>query len=132
MYLPSYVCMYPVVKIVKPPGNITVCYGSSVNISCGYQSNTTLNVGWHIGNVIYGSDSILSRKMYQVNNSSNPLNYSLTVRFVEQNTTFRCIVESNSSTPGTVTVMGMYVRTYVRRLQLVLCIDVYVCTYVHI
>ena len=110
MYVFTWLCIYPVVTIVNPPENITVCYGSSVNISCGYQSNTTLNVGWHIGNVIYGSDSILDRNSYQVNNRSNPLDYSLTVHSVYQNTTFQCIVKSNStSTPGTVTVVGTYV-----------------------
>ena len=103
--------MYPVVTFVKPPGNITVCNSSRVNINCGYQSesNTTLNVGWRIGNTRYFSDSTLSTKMYRVNNRSNPLAYSLTVRSIYQNTTFQCIVGSNYSTPGTVIVLGSYI-----------------------
>ena len=85
-----------------------MCSGVNVTISCGYQSNTTLRVEWQIDNTIYYADTLNSR-LYQVNNRSNPLGYSLTIYSISRNTTIHCIVQSKYSTRGTVTVIGKYI-----------------------
>ena len=121
---------YPVVTITQSPENTTVCRGSAVTISCGYQTASALAVTWVINDTSFDQLSITSNlSSYQLNLISNALSktYSLTVFSINGKTTFQCALHSNpivTSTTGTVTVIGMYC-TYV-------CMYVrYVCMYVH-
>ena len=109
----SLCILHTTVTIVTPPEDITVCRGSMVNISCGYQSDTAWPVRWFINGTLSIPDTALSRNMYRVNNRDDPLNYSLTLLRVDYNTTLQCIVESEpnitTSAYGTVAVIGTYV-----------------------
>ena len=108
-----YVCLYPVVTISTPPENITVCRGSDVTISCGYTGATAIPVTWIINGTSFTQEEIVNSPLYQLNSPNTPLATSLTVFSINGNTTFQCIVLSTpttTSTLGTVTVIGMYVR----------------------
>ena len=107
--------LYPVAQIIKPPENITVCNGSNVTISCGYQSSAKLPVVWTIGDVTYfDEDYVDNDPRYHLNNKSNPEGYSLTIYYVNYTTTVRCGICSPLiySTYGTETV-GMYPHSFI-------------------
>ena len=113
----------PTVTITGPPKNTTVCRGSRVIISCGYQSVTPLPVTWIINRTSFTEYDIANmNELYLQNNPSTPNALSLTVFSINGNTTFQCVVHSTpntTSTIGSVTATaGMYnyyahsVRTY--------------------
>ena len=108
--------IHPVVIITRPPENTTVCGGSDVNISCGYQWATALPVTWIINGTSFTQQEIMNSLLYQLNNPNTPTTLSLTVFSINGSTTFQCTVLSTlniTSTLGTVTVTsGMYVYTY--------------------
>ena len=113
MYVRS--CVHPVVTFIAPPENITVCRGSDVNISCGYQWFTALTTEWIINGTVFSQQELRDSPLYQLNNPISPRIYSLTLFSINSSTTFQCVVSSNpttTSTLGTVTVKGMYVRLY--------------------
>ena len=107
----------PIVTIIRPPENTTVCRGSRVTISCGYHSVIPLRVTWIINGTSFTDDGIRRNYGYWLNNPTTPNALSLTVFSINGNTTFQCMVQSNvntTSTLGTVTVTsGMYVHSYV-------------------
>ena len=113
-----YVCLYLVVAITKPPENRTVNRGGDVTISCEYISATALPVTWIINGTSFTQEEIQNSPLYQLNNPNSPMTVSLTVFSINGTTTFQCTVLSTpttttTSTRGTVTVIGMYVRTYI-------------------
>ena len=107
-----------VVTITRPPENTTVCRGSNVTISCGYQSTTPLPVTWIINGTSFTEVDIMdSEELYLLNNPTTPNAFSLIVFSINDNTTFQCVVHSTpsatASTLGTVTVIaGTYVCIY--------------------
>ena len=108
-----------IVTIIKPPENTTVCRGSNVNISCGYQSNTTLQIQWNINHTRYEQEDLLNNTLFQLNNLGNPMMVSLAIFSISGNTSLSCIVNSETrdavgSSFATVTVIGTYVCTVVR------------------
>ena len=98
-----------IVTIVTPPENITVCRGSNVTISCGYQSAIALAVTWIINGTSFTLQEILNSPLYQLNNPSSPPTLSLTVFSINGTTTFQCIV---LSTPVTTSGRGTVIVTY--------------------
>ena len=113
--------VYFVVIIYKPPENTAVCRSSNVTISCGYQSATAFPVTWIINETSFDEASLMNSSLYQLNNPTNPLTYSLTVFYINHSTTFQCKVHAtnNNTKPmnitsahGTVTMIGMYVCMY--------------------
>ena len=114
----------PLVTINIPPKNRTICKGSNVNISCGYQWSIALPVTWIINGTSFTQQEVVDSPLYQLNHATAPMTHSLTVFLINSTTTFQCIVHStpdSTSTLGTVTVTtGMYVHTYV---------TVYVCAW---
>ena len=123
----TYVYVYlPVVTISTPPENTTVYRGSDVTISCGHMSATALTVTWIINGTSFTLEEIMYSPLYQLNNPTTPMSFSLTVFSINGTTTFQCIVLSTpntttTSTRGTVTVTnGMYVCVcmYVHMYQL--------------
>ena len=106
MYVHMY-NFYPVVTIITPPQNTTVCRGSDVTISCGYQWATALPVTWIINGTSFTQDQIVNSPLYQLNNPLNPKFTSLTVFSINGTTTFQCIVlyQLATSTRGTVTLI---------------------------
>ena len=114
MYL-TILIVYFAVTITGPPLNKTVCEGSNVIISCGYQNNSTLPVTWIINGTSYSEEEITNSSMYHLNNPTIPTRYSLTVFSINGATTFQCMLHSApnttiTSTPGTVTLTSMYVN----------------------
>ena len=107
--------IYSVVSITAPPENITVCRGSDVTISCGYDSDTPLDPVWQINRTIFLQPSqIMNMSSYQENNPTTTVNYSLTIFSINATTEIRCVITSRSlnvtaalSPMGTVTVIGM-------------------------
>ena len=103
--------------ITTPPEDTTVCRGSDVTISCGYDSDTPLGVLWRLnGTTQLLQSNIINMSSYQVNNPTTPVNYSLTVFSINGTTVIRCSVFSQSLniTPAlspdiTVNVIGMYI-----------------------
>ena len=87
-----------------------------MTISCRHVTAIALPVTWIINGTSVTQDEIHFSPLYQQNNNGIPTANSLTVFSINGTTTFQCIVISNptttTSTPGTVTVIGMYVRTY--------------------
>ena len=111
----TYACAYYIVTITTPPEDTTVCRGSDVTISCGYDSDTPLDPVWRINGSAYLIQSeIMNMSSYQENNPTTPVNYSLTI-FSINGTTIRCAIASQSMvnfTPAlspivTITVVGM-------------------------
>ena len=99
--------VYLVVTIIKPPENTTVCRGSNVTISCGYQWATALPFTWIINRTSFTQQEIVESPLYQLNNPNSPMTISLTVFSINHTTTFQCIIHSTpnkTSTLGTVTV----------------------------
>ena len=112
----NYVHVYSVVVITTPPENTTVCRGSNVTISCGYESPTALPVTWIINGTSFTQEEIVNSSLYQLNNPSSFPTFSLTVFSINDTTTFQCVVltdPNTTSTRGTVTVTnGMYVAKH--------------------
>ena len=106
------VCL-ALVTITTPPENTTVCRGSDVTISCGYNSTSALPVTWIINGTSFSSEEVVDSPLYRLNDLGNPKSLSLAVSSINGNTTFQCIVHSTPSTTSTlgmVTVItGMYV-----------------------
>ena len=97
--------------ITKPPENTTVCRGSDVTISCGYQWATALPVTWIINGTSFTQQEVVDSPLYQLNNPNSPITHSLTVFSSNHTTTFQCVVRSTPSTLGIVTVTaGMYLH----------------------
>ena len=115
------------VTITIPPENTTVCRGSEVTISCGYNSTNALPVTWIINGTSFSSEEIMDSPLYWLNDLGNPKTVSLVVSSISHTTTFQCIVHSTpnitTSTLGMVTVItGTYVRMYVCVVTQLLCI----------
>ena len=104
-----------VVVIHTPPENTTACRSSNVTITCGYLGDPGLRVTWIINGTSFNGAALMNSTLYQLNNPTVPLQYSLTVFLINGTTTFQCVVHSNqpnrivniTSTHGTVTVIGM-------------------------
>ena len=112
--------VHPVVNIIAPPENTTVCKDSDVTINCGYRSARILPIAWLINGTVFTQRNLRDSPLYQMNNPFSPSTYSLTVFSIDGTTTFQCIVQSDpsiTSTLGTVTVIGTYAH-----------IIMYVCT----
>ena len=77
-------------------------------ISCGYVSGTALPVTWIINGMSFTQEEIVNSPLYQLNNPTSPMTFSLTVFSINGTTTFQCIVQltpnTATSTRGTVTV----------------------------
>ena len=97
-----------------PPEDTTVCRGSDVTISCGYDSDVPLYVLWRINVTHFNESQIMNMSSYQLNNPTTPIKYSLTVFSLNATTDFRCIIRTQSfscvSSLVTVTVIGTYMR----------------------
>ena len=114
-----YTCMciyfvYCIVTITTPPEDTTICRGSDVTISCGYDSDIPVDVVWRINRTSFLQSQLMNMSSYQVNNPTTPVNYSLTILSINGTTTIRCTIFSQSLniTPAlspdvTVTVIGM-------------------------
>ena len=99
------------VTFTTPPENTTVCRGSDVTISCGYQWHSVLPVTWIINGISFTQEEIVNSPLYQLNNPFSPMTTSLTVFSINSTTTFQCVVLSTPrsiSTRGIITVVGMY------------------------
>ena len=107
----------PVVNITAPPENTTVCKNSDVTISCEYQSVRAFPTAWLINGTLFTQENLQDSPLYQMNNPFDPRIYSLTVFSINVTTNFQCIVQTRTSTLGTVTVIGTYAH-----------IIMYVCT----
>ena len=120
--------VYYIVTITTPPEDTTVCRGSDVTISCGYNSDVPLDPVWIINASTFLQLSLMNMSSYQVNNPTTPVNYSLTILSINGTTSIRCIVASLSLMNFTavtsllvrVTVFGMYVH---------MCIMLYILNY---
>ena len=113
----KHVCMYLVDVIRTPPENTTVCRGSDVNISCGYQLANALPVTWIINGTSFDQSAIENSPLYQLNNPTDSSTLSLTIFSINGTTTVQCIILSipiTASTLGTVTTIGMCICVYVR------------------
>ena len=100
------------VIITTPPENATVCRGSDVTINCGHVTATALPVTWIINGTSFTLEEIHFSPLYQLNNSTTPIIYSLTIYSINSTTTFQCIILSTPTTTsicGTVTVIGKYI-----------------------
>ena len=103
-----------IVTITTPPEDATVCRGTDVTISCGYDSDVPLDPVWRIDATYLLQSDIMNMSSYQVNNPTTPVNYSLTIFSVNVTTTIRCTIASRSLniTPAlspdvTIAVIGM-------------------------
>ena len=118
--------------ITQSPENTSVCRGSDVTISCGYQSASVLTVTWIINGTSFDQSTITSNpSSYQLNiiSTAESKTFSLKVFSINGKTTFRCALNSDPitiSTTGTVTVIGMYVCMYACTY-----VCMYVGTYIH-
>ena len=119
--------LHSVVTITTPPEDTAVCRGSDVTISCGYDSDTLLNVVWRINRTAHLTHSdIMNLSSYQVNNPTTPVNYSLTIFSINGTTTIRCSIflPYSTITPAlspevTITVIGMCIMyIYVVKLSI--------------
>ena len=112
------VYVYIVVIFHMLPENITVCRGSNVTISCGYQWSRALLVTWIINGTSFTQYEVVDSPLYQLNNPASPMTVSLTVFSINRTTTFHCVVQTTPSVSisarETVTVFGMYIAIYVQ------------------
>ena len=103
--------------ITTPPEDTTVCRGSDVTISCGYDSNIPLVNTWEINGTHLLQSQIMSMSSYQLNNPTTPVNYSLTIFSINGTTTIQCVISSLPtsaiSTVVQLTVIGMYICMHV-------------------
>ena len=105
----KYVFIYSTaIVITSPPKNTTVYIGSSVTISCGFLSATTLPVTWIINGISFDQSAVVNSPLYKLNNPVTPHGVSLTAFSINVTTTFQCKVQGVISTLGTVFVLGMY------------------------
>ena len=95
--------------ITTPPDNRTVNRGSDVTISCGYDTLTALPVTWIINGTSFDQQEITNSPLYRLNFALRPMLTSLTVFSINGTTTFQCVIQSTTSTSGTVIVFGMSV-----------------------
>ena len=107
--LPIY---FPVVTIAQSPENTTVCRGSEVTISCGYQFASLLVVTWIINGTSFDQLAIARNPSYYLDFTSTTQFYTYLLRVfsINGNTTFQCAFHSDpiaTTTTGTVTVIGM-------------------------
>ena len=134
-------CVHPVVTFIAPPENITVCRGNDVNISCGYLWRRGLPTKWIINGTMFSQQELMDSPLYHLNNPTSPMTYSLTLFSISSSTTFQCVVHSTPTTTsslGTVTVNGMYVRlnqyvcahTHLRMYIYFKCISTYVLVFI--
>ena len=94
--------------ITNPPQNETVCVGDEVNITCGYTFIIRLNPVWRINDQQF-SPSRLNQTIYRMPKISNTSNTVLTVYSAHETmnqTSFQCLIQSNLSSAGLLTVMG--------------------------
>ena len=78
-----------------------------MTISCGYQWHSVGLVTWIINGTSFTQEDIANSPLYQLNNPTSPLKFSLTVFSINDTTIFQCMVLSTpnaTSTRGTVTV----------------------------
>ena len=127
--------------ITSHPMNVTVCSGTKANISCGYNGipdpfhtmpNWSIikrnNNGSVISNVTVSGEDIRFKRidnlMFIVVISGNSADGSYLsvgpVNDTYNNTSYQCIFTINdaiieSDTAGTITVTGMYIRTYLHK-----------------
>ena len=131
MYNVNYLCMHvhSVVIISRPPENATVCRGSDVNISCGYQWASRLYVTWIINGTSFNQSTLENSPLYQLNNPASPKGISLTIFSINDTTTVQCIVHSTpntTSTLGIISVASMYVHNMHNYDHEVIRINVYI------
>ena len=111
-YKRTYVHMHIfIVIITTPPENTTVCRGSDVTISCGYQSPSALAIRWMINDDFFTGFDIMNSDVYELNNSLVPNATSLTVLSINDTTTIQCVIPVSPqviSWVGTVTVISKY------------------------
>ena len=113
--------MFIIVTITTPPEDTTVCRGSDVTISCGYDSDTLFDPVWIINASSFLQSDIINMSSYQVNNPTIPVNHLLTIFSINGTTSIRCIISSQSlmnfttvtSPVVTVTVIGMYICMFI-------------------
>ena len=110
-------CIF-LVTITTPPENTTVCRGSDVTISCGYQSATALPVTWIINGTSFDQQEIKNSPLYQLNNPTSPTTFSLTVLSINGTTTFQCIVLSTPNTNSTLGIVIVINGTYANYISL--------------
>ena len=124
-------CVHYVVIISKPPENITVCRGSDVTISCGYQWASGLDVTWIINGTSFDQSAIENSPLYQLNNGNTPIRVSLTIFSINDTTTIQCIVHSTpnttTSTLGKISLTGMHAYLYPCSTCICVCTYTYVC-----
>ena len=121
-------CVHSAGIISKPPENITVCRGSDVTISCGYDSASIFPITWIINGTSFDQSAIMNSPLYQLNNPTTPIVISLTIFSINDTTTVKCIVHSTpntaSSTLGKISVTGMYVYLYTYSTSMHICMYV--------
>ena len=125
-------CLRYVVIISRPPENITVCRGSDVTISCGYQWASRLDVTWIINGTSFDQSAIENSPLYQLNDPTSPMRISLTIFSINDTTTVQCIVHSTPNTAisilGKISLTGMYAYLYTYSTSMDY---MYVCIYVY-
>ena len=109
-----HIFCYCIVTITTPPEDTTVCRGSDVTISCGYDSDVPLDPVWRINATYFAESEIMNMSSYRLNNPTTPVNYSLTIFSINGTTEIRCAITSQSlnitqalSPAVTITVIGM-------------------------
>ena len=110
MYVYTYVCL--VVTFITQPEDTTVSRGSEVTINCGYQRFSASPALWIINETSFTQEDIVNSPLYQLNNPTSPMTFSMTVFSINGTTTFQCVILTpfTTSTQGTVTVInGTYV-----------------------
>ena len=95
------------VAITRPPEHTTVCRGSDVTISCGYQWPTALPVTWIINGTSFIQQEVVDSPLYQLNNPTSPMMVSLTVFSINDTTTFQCIVHSITDVTSTFGIVAV-------------------------
>ena len=121
--------VHSVVIISRPPENTTVCRGSDVTISCGYQWASRLYVTWIINGTSFNQSTLENSPLYQLNNPASPMGISLTIFSINDTTTVQCIVHSTpntTSTLGIISVASMYVHNMHNYDHEVIRINVYI------
>ena len=118
--------VYCIVTITTPPEAKTVCRGSDVTISCGYDSDVPLDVVWRINATLLLQSDIMNMSSYQVNNPTTPVNYSLTIFSINGTTTIRCTIASqflNVTTVISPTVTILVIGMCIMYIIIVFCMD---------
>ena len=95
------------VAITRPPEHATVCRGSNVTVSCGYQWSTALPVTWIINGTSFIQQEILDSPLYQLNNPTSPMMVALTVISINDTTTFQCVVHSITNVTSTLGIVAV-------------------------